>query len=295
MPLPPSVITGPPPGQIPPSPAEQLVRLNVAVFDSSRHRITNLPQSAFTIRENGAQQQIKSFKLEDSPASIGLVIDHSGGMREQMAKAESAALALIGRLNQQDEVFVVNFNEEAFLDLPPGMNFTSDFDVLKQALRHFGPLGGSAMRDAVAKSIVHLKEHASHDKRILVVVAGGSDNYSVISKENLVRTSQQSGVMIYAVGLFTLEDRREAHRTKPLLEELATATGGETFFPKDLPDVYRSAVELADDIRSRYTITYTPSNQKLDGAYRAISVMVRGPGTPAARTRQGYYATKDGL
>jgi len=295
VPLPPSVISGPPHGQNPPSPAGQLVRLNVAVFDKSRHRITNLPQSAFTVRENGAPQQIKSFKLEDAPVSFGLVIDNSGNMQEQRTKAEATALALIGRLNQQDEVFVVNFNEEPFLDLPPGVNFTSDFAVLKQALQRIGSRGGSAMRDAIASSIVHLKEHASHDKKILVVVAGGTDNYSAISMENLVRASQQLGVLSYPVGLLNREDPSGARRTKRELEELATATGGRPIFPKDLPDVYRSAVELVDDIRGQYMIAYTPANQNLDGAFRAISVTVQGPGSPAARTRQGYYATNDGL
>ena len=125
------------------------------------------------------------------------------------------------------------------------------------------------------------------------MVTDGNDNSSVISLENLVKASQQSEVLIYAVGLLSEEERREAVRAKRALEELALATGGETFFPKELNDVDRIAADVARDIRSQYTIEYSPSNTAMDGSYRTIKVAVNAPGHPSVRTRSGYYATPD--
>jgi Ca-activated chloride channel family protein len=142
-------------------------------------------------------------------------------------------------------------------------------------------------------SIDHLKEKAHKDKKVLVVVTDGNDNSSVISLENLVKASQQSEVLIYSIGLLAEEERREAKRAERALNDLAVATGGEAFFPKELGDVDRLAKVVAHDIRSQYTIQYTPINQAMDGSFRAIKISVNGPGHLTARTRSGYYATPD--
>jgi VWFA-related protein len=142
-------------------------------------------------------------------------------------------------------------------------------------------------------SIDHLKEKAHKDKKVMVVVTDGNDNSSVISLENLVKASQQSEVLIYAVGLLSEEERREAKRAQRALEALTEATGGEAFFPKDVNEVDRIAHQVARDIRSQYTIVYTPTNTAMDGTYRQIKVAVNAPGRPVARTRSGYYATPD--
>jgi VWFA-related protein len=153
--------------------------------------------------------------------------------------------------------------------------------------------GGTAMRDAIRMSIDHEKEKAHKDKKVLVVVTDGNDNSSLVSIENLVKASQQSGVLIYCVGLLSEEERREAKRAERALNALAEATGGETFFPKDLAEVDRIAHQVAHDIRNQYTIVYSPANQAMDGTFRQIKVTVKAPGNPAVRTRSGYYATPD--
>jgi VWFA-related protein len=111
--------------------------------------------------------------------------------------------------------------------------------------------------------------------------------------ENLVKASQQSEVLIYAVGLLSEEERREAVRAKRALEELTFATGGEAFFPKELSEVEHIATDVARDIRSQYTIEYSPSDTAMDGSYRTIKVAVNAPGHPSVRTRSGYFATPD--
>jgi VWFA-related protein len=282
----------PPYGKNSPNPAERLVRLYVTVTDKDGRRITNLPQSAFTVLENGASQQIKIFMLEDVPVSMGLIIDNSGNMRSKRAKVKAAGLALVNDSNPEDEVFIVNFNDEAWLDLPHGKDLTSDVKDMEEALTRIDSRGGRAMRDAIRMSIDHLNEKAHRDKKVLVVITNGNDNSSLVSLEQLVKQSQRSEVLIYAVGLLRDEEKREARRAKKDLSVLTESTGGESSFPKDISEVDRIAHQVAHDIRNQYTIAYTPSNVALDGSFRTISVLVKGPGNPVARTLQGYYATK---
>jgi len=271
----------------------RLVVLHTTVVDKTGHFVMNLLQNAFTVYENGVQQQIRKFKREDVPVSMGLIIDNSGSMRDKRARVEAASLALVKDSNPEDEVFVVNFNDEAYLDLPHNKDFTSDTKEMEEALTRIDSRGGTAMRDAIRMSIDHLKQKAHKDKKVLVVVTDGNDNSSVISLENLVKDAQQSEILIYSVGLLGDEERREAKRAQRALEALAEATGGQAFFPKEVTDVDRIAHQVARDIRSQYTIQYTPSNTAMDGTYRQIKVTVNAPGKPSVRTRSGYYATPD--
>ena len=269
----------------------RLVVLHATVVDKSGHLVTNLPETAFQVYENGVQQHIKIFKREDIPVSMGLIIDNSGSMRDKRAKVEAAALALVKDSNRQDEVFIVNFNDEAFLD----KDFTNDIKDLQEGLARIDSRGGTAMRDAIRMSIDHLKEKAKKDKKVLVVVTDGNDNSSLISLENLVKTSQDSGVLIYTVGLLSEEERREAKRAKRAMEALSEATGGEAYFPKEVTDVDRIAHQVAHNIRNQYTIAYTPTNVALDGSFRQIKVVASAPNRPVVRTRTGYYATPDSV
>jgi VWFA-related protein len=267
----------------------RLVVLHATVVDKDGHLITNLPQSAFKVYEDKVQQDIRIFRREDIPVSLGLIIDNSGSMRDKRQKVESAALTLVKASNREDEVFVVNFNDEAFLDTKK--EFTNDIKELEEALTKIDSRGGTAMRDALRMSIDHVKEKGKKDKKALLVVTDGNDNASIITLENLIKSAQQSEVLIYTVGILSEEDRREARRAQRALSAIAEATGGQSYFPKTLPEVEKIAQQVAHDIRNQYTIAYTPTKQELDGTYRQINVTVNGPGKPTVRTRSGYYAT----
>jgi len=268
----------------------RLVVLHATVIDKSGHLVTNLPKEAFQVYENDVLQTIKTVKREDVPVSMGLIVDNSGSMRDKREKVKEAAIDLVKDSNPQDEVFVVNFNDEAFLDTK---DFTSNIKEMEEALSKIDSRGGTAMRDAIRMSIDEAKEKGKRDKKVLVVVTDGNDNSSLISLENLVRAAQQSGVLVYTIGLLGEEERREANRAKKALNTIADATGGQSYFPKDLADVAKIAHQVAHDIRNQYIITYTPSIAALDGSFRKIRVVANGPNKPVVRTRTGYYATPD--
>jgi len=272
----------------------RLVPLNVTVMDKAGHLVTGLTRGAFTVFENGAVQQIKDFKGEDVPVSLGLIVDNSGSMREKRQAVESAALALVRDSNPQDEAFVVNFNDEAYLDAPAdGKGLTSDIKILEQGLTKIDSRGGTAMRDAIRMSMDHLKKYAKRDKKVILVVTDGNDNASAETLNAIVHQAQQEDILVYAIGLLSEEEKKEAQQAKRALDLLTNATGGQVFYPKEVSDVERIAHEVAHDIRNQYTITYTPTNQALDKSFRTIKVLVKAPGNPVARTRQGYYATPD--
>ena len=267
----------------------RLVQLPVTVMDKTGHLMTSLPEGVFQVFENGVRQQIKLFKQEDVPVSLGLVIDDSGSMHKKRAAVEKAALTLVGDSNKQDEVFIVNFNDQVNLDA----DFTSDVKVMKQGLTRVDSRGGTAMRDALGMAAGHLNDAGKRDKKVILVVTDGNDNASVATLDTLIRLAQQDNVLIYGIGLLSEENPKEAEAAKVALDLLVEATGGEVFYPRDVSEVEAIAHKVAYDLRNQYTIGYTPSNAARDGTFRQIKVEVSWPGDPVAHTRSGYYATPD--
>ena len=267
------------------------VVLHATVLDKSGHLITNLGREAFTVLENGAPQTLNGFKREDVPVSLGLVIDNSGSMRDKRTKVAAAALTLVKESNTQDEVFIVNFNDEAYLD----QTFTSEQKKLEEALAKIDSRGGTAMRDATTMSMDYLKEKGKKAKKVLLVVTDGDDNTSAPTNtlEKLVAKAQQSQCLIYSIGIFTDEERGKAKRAERAMSALANATGGLAYFPKELADIEKLARQVAHEIRNQYILSYRPSNELLDGGFRRIQVLAKGQNRPVVRTRSGYYATPD--
>jgi Ca-activated chloride channel homolog len=267
----------------------RLVLLPVSVSDKSGKLVMDLPQKAFKVFENGVEQPIKIFKREDVPVSLGIIIDNSGSMKEKRQKVEVASMDLVKASNREDEVFIVNFNDDAFLDV----EFTNEIKTMEEGVGRIDSRGGTAMRDAISMSIDYLKSKGKKQKKVLLVITDGNDNASTINLEKVVNRARQSEVLIYAIGLLNEEERHEAKIAKRALDALANESGGLAFYPKAVADVDRIALQVAHDIRNQYTIAYSPTIQSLDGSFRQIKVTVSGGGRPLVRTRTGYYATED--
>jgi Ca-activated chloride channel family protein len=265
----------------------RLVVLHATAEDKEGHLMMELPKSAFQIFENGVRQEIKSFRHEDVPVSLGLIIDSSASMTDKRDRVAAAALALVQSSNPEDEVFIVNFADTPSLDV----DFTNDAKELKKGLSRVDSHGETAMRDAIRTAIEHLKGRNKKDKKVLVVVTDGNDNSSLASLESVMRAAQQNEVLIYSVGLLGDETPREAERAKRALDALAQATGGQVYYPKDVGEIDQIAPQIAHEIRNQYIVTYSPAVQEMDGSFRQIRVLVNSPGVANVRTRSGYYAT----
>jgi Ca-activated chloride channel homolog len=263
------------------------VTLSAVVLDSKRHLVTNLAPTNFAVFEDNQPQKITSFRREDIPVSLGIVVDNSGSMRTKRAAVTKAVLNLIQASNPQDEVFVVNFNDDPYLD----QDFTNKVEVLREALDRVDSRGGTALYDAVIASADHLAKGAKKEKKVLLVVTDGVDNESRESLEQAIRKVQDdNGPTIYTIGI--LGDEPGIKRAKRALQSLSDQTGGVAFFPKDLAEVDEISSEVARDIRNQYSITYKPTNPRSNGGYRKVKVEARAPGYKdlQVRTRDGYFA-----
>jgi VWFA-related protein len=266
-----------------------LVVLHATVTDRSSRPVAELKQAHFRVFEDGVEQKLKVFKREDIPVSVGILVDNSGSMRDKRRGVNAAALKFVQASNPKDEVFVVNFNDESYLDT----DFTDSVTLLEEALERIDSRGGTAFYDALHLALRHLTEKASWDKKILLLITDGEDNASRVTLEQLVRTVERSDVMIYTVGLLSGESSRSMRRAKRALENIAKASGGTTYFPKSLDEVSVVASDIANDIRNQYVLAYTPTNNVLDGKFRKVEVRLAPPrnlGRLNVRTRNGYYA-----
>jgi Ca-activated chloride channel family protein len=267
-----------------------LVIFNVTVTDSKGHSVKGLVKDDFRIIEAGQEQNIQFVRPEDTPATVGLVIDNSGSMRRKRSDVIDAALAFAESSNPQDEIFIVNFNERISMGLPGGMPFTSDLNQLRAALANTRSEGKTALYDAVAAALKHLEE-GTHQRKALVVISDGGDNASGATESSVRASAEQSNATIYTIDI---DDPDDKDQNPKALQDLAKLTAGEAYRAKsldELPGIWR---KIAGGIRDQYTIGYISKNRAHDGAFRNVKVIATGKdGKPLrVRARKGYIAAK---
>jgi VWFA-related protein len=266
------------------------VVLNATVLDDHQHMVTTLAKDDFKIAEDGVAQTITSFQHQDIPISLGILVDNSGSMRTKRQAVNTAALDLVQHSNSDDESFVVNFSDEAYID----QDFTASIPKLRDGLSHIDSKGGTALYDAIMASADYLTKNAKRAKQVLLVITDGEDNASSTTLEETVRRIQDlQGPVVYSIGLLYDDTGggREARRARRALEMLANETGGVSFFPKNLGQVDEIAGEVAKDIREQYTIGYHSTKPAAQGGFRTVHVEAhaKGYGKLVVRTRTGYY------
>jgi len=254
-----------------------LVVVHATVQSSKRVLVSGLHKEDFQVYEDGVHQLIEAFSHDDIAVTVGLVIDNSGSMRPKRAEVIAAALAFARSSNASDQMFVVNFNENVSFALPSNVMFTDRVDQLEIALSRIATNGKTALYDAVASALGHLKK-GSRDKKVLIVISDGADN---ASRLNLAQ-----------VMTMLKFDEGDPYQNPRPLKQLAKLTGGEVYLPETVKEVVPICEQIARDIRNQYTITYSPTNGKYDGSYRAIQVKAVAPGRAGlmVRTRAGYTA-----
>jgi len=265
------------------------VVLNATVLDGNR-LVPDLKADNFQITEDGVKQTIISFQHTDLPVSIALVVDNSGSMSRKRPAVNKSTLDLIQASNPQDEAFVVNFSDEAFID----QEFTSDVNKLRDGLGHIESRGGTALYDAVVASADKLAEDAKRPKQVLILITDGEDNASTLNLEQTIRRVQAlSGPTIYAIGLLFGDEmsHAEVRHARRALEMLSTETGGIAYFPKSIEQVDQIAAEVARDIRNQYTLGYRSTKPMNEPGFRRVLVTAeaKGNGKLTVRTRTGYF------
>jgi len=265
-----------------------MVVLRATAQDHKGALVSGLSKDDFQVYEDGVLQPIKHFSHEDIPVTVGLVIDNSGSMRPKRSDVIAAALAFARSSNPQDQMFVVNFNEKVSFGLPDNTPFTDQVAQLEVALSKIAANGETALYDAVAAALEHLKQ-GNRDKKVLIVISDGGDNASKHKLTEIIALIGQPDATFYTIGIF---DEQDSDRNPGVLKRLAKDTGGEAFLPESLKDVVPICERIAHDIRSQYTIAYVPTNRNRDGSYRVIKVQASAPGRGhlLVRTRTGYFA-----
>jgi Ca-activated chloride channel family protein len=269
--------------------APPIVFLPVMVTDQMNRLVTNLQKEDFQIYENNQQQEIGSFAKADAPASIGILFDLSGSMTSKMVWARESILRFIKKANPNDEFFVIGFNDR--LELIE--DFPGSVEDLQDRLATVRSGHRTALIDAIYLGLDKMKE-ARHDRKALLVVSDGADNYSRHTERQLRTQVRQSDVEIYSIGIFnpylpTPEERTGAQ----LLDKLGKETGGRLFRVEDFSKVGDIGEGISALLRNQYFIGYRPTDLTRNGKWRKVEVQVTPrPGLPplTVHARTGYYA-----
>jgi len=263
------------------------VMLYATVQDSRGKFVGGLTKENFKLYEDRSPQEISYFKNSDIPVAVGIVVDSSSSMSPKRDDVNAGALAFARVSNPEDDMFVLNFSENVSFGLPSAKPFTSNPDELLAALSATPRPGRTALYDALVASIEHIKT-SKLQKRILLLVSDGGDNVSRHDLRDVLSLVDQSGVIVYTIGLFAESDD---DRNPGLLNRMAQASGGIAFLPKDLSEVVETCRSVAKDIRNQYAIGYNPQSGVEDSRYHALKLeAVDGNHRKLrVRTRTGYF------
>jgi Ca-activated chloride channel family protein len=268
----------------------ELVSLSVTATDAGGKYVTDLKQEEFEVFEDGAKQKLTFFSRSQMPISLALLLDTSASMDERMGIAQEAAIGFARQMKQGDQAMVIDFDSQVRVLAP----FTSDAAALEKAIRQTNPNGSTSLYNAIYISLKELKKlrvtpTADIRRQAIVLLSDGDDTSSLIEFDEVLDLAKRSETSIYAIGLRQGEiARREFKEAEFVLKQLSQETGGRAYFPsdaRDLPKIYQA---IWDELASQYSIAYSSSNPKRDGAWRRIQVRLQRPDV-TARTKQGYY------
>jgi VWFA-related protein len=262
----------------------------VNVTDGNGNFVPGLSAQDFHVYEDGRLQNVTSFQQEDTPVTVGLIVDHSRSMSPNLPGVAAAVSTFAQSSNPQDEMFVVDFNETVSVETLDGKAFTNDAKVLERAVSVVRARGTTALYDAVAEGIGHLQ--LSHlDKRALIIVSDGGDNASSHKLSQVLDLARRYQVTIYAIGLM---DPLEEDEDASVLRRLCKDTGGISYFPNSAESVTDVSKQIARDLREQYTLGFQPEKINITHSFRKIEVKVNDPGHGKVhvRTRRGYSGTE---
>jgi VWFA-related protein len=269
-----------------------LTEVHVNVTDEKDRPVGNLKKENFRIFEDRTEQKITLFKHEDSPVSLGLVIDNSRSMEPRKQRMDEGTLSFVRKSNPDDETFIIHFDDSARLD----RDFTSSIPLLEDTLAGVKPYGQTAIYDALLLGLDHM-EAAKNTKKAILLFTDGVDNSSKHTLSEAVDATKHAHVAVYTVGLLSASGGQKA---EDALIRIAEASGGRAYFPLTVDEARADMEHIARDLREQYTLGYLPTNPARNGSWRSIRIEVAPPpGVPAtarltANYRHGYYGPGEG-
>jgi Ca-activated chloride channel family protein len=268
-----------------------LVLIPVHVTTPLGATVTNLARENFQLFEENTPQAITLFANDDAPMSIGLLFDASGSMKNKKQKVSQAAASFFKTANQEDEFFLVQFNDRAKLVVP----FTPDVDELYSRIAGVRPFGRTALLDGIHMGLQHMKK-ARNLRKALVILSDGGDNWSRHNVREVKNALLESDVQVYAMGIFDPDSAshsaREEREGPILLDNLTGQTGGLLYRVNNIDDLPAISTRISRELRTQYLLGYSPTHPARDGKYRRVQVKLAVPKEMAglrAYYRPGYY------
>lgn len=180
---------------------------------------------------------------EGAPASIGILLDNSGSMKDKRKEAIATLEELVKASNPNDEFFVVNFNVSPYLDL----DYTSNPEAIFKALERADARAGTSLYDAVMAAAVHFQKGAKYKKKIIVLLTDGGDNSSRMSLPQVVEELHKPDMpAVYCIGMFYRQGKSVRGRKE--LDTLAQQSGGKSFYPGNKKELKETAHQIAQEI-----------------------------------------------
>jgi VWFA-related protein len=265
--------------------SSDLVVLAATVTDSDGGFVEGLPSERFAVFDEGKRRDISLFSNEDTPVSVGLIIDSSSSMGPKIGEIVAAASAFARSSNPRDELFALAFNDRVYETLQDRrFLLASDISALEQAVSSLVPEGRTSLYDAIMAGLERL-DTGTRARKVLIVMSDGGDNASRATLDEVMDRARRSDAAIYTIGLFDADD---PDANPGVLERLSRETGGQRFLPKSPGPLLQTCERIARDIRSGYTIAFEPPVR--DGSYHRINLKVDRGGRFHVRTRPGYFA-----
>ena len=277
-----------------------LVLVTATVTDSQNRYVSGLGSEHFQIWEDKAEQKIGYFSSEDTPVSVGIVLDVSGSMKDKLSVARDAAVTYLKSRGAGDEFFLMEFSDRAQVI----EDFTTEIGRLQNHMMFTSANGSTALFDAVYLALEKVK-HGRNPRKAVLMITDGEDNHSRYRFSDVKELAKELDVQLYAIGIVDATSPEDQDLADPLavphprytgrelIEDLAALTGGRAFFPEWLSDLDDITAKIALDLNNQYVLGYVSTNAVTDGKWRKIRVKVNPPkGYPnlTVRAKTGYYA-----
>ncbi len=263
-----------------------MVVVRVTVTDPLNRYVIGLERDHFQVFEDKVEQEIIHFSNDRAPVSVGIILDVSGSMGDNILSARNSVVRFLDQGDPGDQYFLITFNDRTALV----QDFTSRSENIQNDLAITNPKGRTALFDAIYLGLEKIRE-GTNDKKALIVITDGEDNRSRYTFSEIKEFAKESDVQIYVIG-----ERDELGYGRGIISEITRLTGGRPFFPNNFKQLDYFVDLIHTELRNQYVIGYAPSDRDFNGKWRKIKVRLNPPeGLPrlSVRAKEGYFAPQN--